>query len=228
MTSELVCELNLVIVPDDDLASRQIGLSRQMADRYPPVIELTDVSRRLTFAPHLTLYQVSIAMKDMPSLQTVFAALASETSVFSLQALEYGANEEEGSFEVRYEPASDLMQFQDVLIGRVNPLRGSLLLERDPAGRKLSDLIEEASTRGENIRRTGFDAVGDPSTGGLFHPHSTINWFELGSSVDLDDPQLPPVSDLDGRFVTLGIYTLGPYGTCAQRLAEFPLTGGPS
>lgn len=228
MNGELVCELNLVIVPDDDLAKRQVDLSRQMADRYPPVIELTCVTRRLAFAPHLTLYQVPIANKDMPDLQTALSDLAHETGPFSLRATEYGANQDEGSFEVRYEPAADLMRLQDDLIGVVNPIRGGRLLERDPAGRKLSDLIQESGTRGDSIRRTGFDAVGDPATGGLFHPHSTINWFELGSPVDLDDPELPQVSELDGRFVALGAYMLGPYGTCVQRLATWKLAAGAS
>jgi hypothetical protein len=83
----------------------------------------------------------------------------------------------------------------------------------------LSDLIDQPGTAGDNIRRTGFDAVGDPADGGLFHPHVTINWLRLGTSVNLDDPGWPPLSDFNGRFVALGIYLLGPYGTCAQRLA---------
>lgn len=223
MNDELVCELNLVLVPDEELANRQTGLSRHMSDHYVPVIELTSVEPRLGFAPHLTLYQVAVAMKDMPALRATLADLAVRKAPVSLQAIEYGANAQEGSFEVRYEPASDLMQLQDELIERVNPLRGTLLRERDPAGHKLIEALEEPGTKGDNIRRTGFDAVGDPASGGMFHPHSTINWFRIGSSVDLDGPELPAVSELSGRFVALGIYLLGPYGTCAQRLAEFKL-----
>jgi hypothetical protein len=109
------------------------------------------------------------------------------------------------------------------VIGVVNPLRGALLLDRDPAGQKLTDLIQQLGTKGDNVRRTGFDAVGDPARGGLFQPHVTINWFELGTWVDIDDRKLPPVSEFNGRFVALGIYLLGPYGTCAQRLAELEL-----
>jgi hypothetical protein len=197
MNDELVCELNRVIVPDEDLAKRQVELSRQMADRYPPVIELTSVNRRLGFAPHLTIYQVPIANTDMAALQQALGALASDATTFTLHATEYGANEEEGSFEVRYEAAGELMQFQEELIGVVNPIRGSRLIERDPAGRKLSDLVQESGARGDNIRRTGFDAVGDPATGGLFHPHSTINWFEFGSRGRSRRPASP--SRLDFR-----------------------------
>jgi hypothetical protein len=101
-------------------------------------------------------------------------------------------------------------------------------LERDPAGHELTgheltDLIQEPGTKGDNIRATGFDAVGDPARGGLFQPHVTINWFELGTSVALGAEGLPPISDFNGRFLALGVYLLGPYGTCAQRMASLEL-----
>jgi hypothetical protein len=113
---------------------------------------------------------------------------------------------------------------QDDTIAVVNPLRGNLLLERDPAGRPLSERMDESGPAGDNIRRTGFDAVGDPTQGGLFYPHVTINWFEPGTSVELNATGWPPLSQFDGSFVALGIFLLGPYGTCAQRLAALHLT----
>jgi hypothetical protein len=58
--------------------------------------------------------------------------------------------------------------------------------------------------------------------GGLFHPHVTINWFELGAAVAMNDDAFPPPSQFDGGFSALGILLLGPYGTCAQRLASLP------
>jgi hypothetical protein len=41
--------------------------------------------------------------------------------------------------------------------------------------------------------------------------------------VDLTATDWPLLSHFDGRFVALGIFLLGPYGTCAQRLAALPL-----
>lgn len=41
--------------------------------------------------------------------------------------------------------------------------------------------------------------------------------------MDLNAPDWPPPSHFDGRFAALGIFLLGPYGTCAQRLAALPL-----
>ena len=36
MNQQLVCELNLALIPETELASRHITFSRQMADRYRP------------------------------------------------------------------------------------------------------------------------------------------------------------------------------------------------
>ena len=223
MNQELICELNLALIPEETLANRHIALSKQMAKQYPPVIQLNGVTPRLAFTPHLTIYQVPIKVQDLPTLYAGLAKVAANASAPSLAATEYGYNGNEESFEVRYEAPSWLMQLQDEVLAVVNPLRGDLLLERDPAGHKLSELIERQGTAGDNIRRTGFDAVGDPAQGGLFHPHVTINWFEPGTSVELNAPDWPRISDFNGRFVALGIYLLGPYGTCVQRLAALDM-----
>ena len=223
MNQELICELNLAFIPEETLANRHIALSKQMAKQYPAVIQLNGVTPRLAFTPHLTLYQVPVKVRDLPGMYDALANVTAKASAFSLAATEYGYNAQEESFEVRYEAPSWLMQLQDEVLAVVNPLRGDLLLERDPAGRKLSELIDRQGTAGDNIRRTGFDAVGDPAQGGLFHPHVTINWFEPGTSVELNAPDWPRISDFNGRFVALGIYLLGPYGTCVQRLAALDI-----
>ena len=222
---ELVCDLNLALTPDETLASRHIALSEQMAKSYRAVIELNSVTRRLAFIPHLTVYQVRIKIRDLPALYAGLANVSAKTAAFSLAATEYGFNGRDATFEVRYEAASRLMRLQDDVLAVVNPMRGDLLMERDPAGHPFSELIAQSGTVGDNIRRTGFDAVGDPAKGGTFQPHVTINWFEPGTSVDLTAPDVPRVSDFDGRFVALGIFVLGPYGTCVQRLAAMDLAG---
>jgi hypothetical protein len=228
MDLSLICELNLALIPETELASRHISFSNQMACRYRPVIQLNGVTPRVAFAPHLTLYQVPVRVQDLPGLRMALLNVAAKVSPLALRATEYGANEAEGSFEVRYEAPARLMELQDETIAAVNPLRGHLTLERDPAGRLLTERVEESGAAGDNIRRTGFDAVGDPEQGGLFHPHVTLNWFEPGTSVELNAADWPTLSHFDGRFVALGIFFLGPYGTCVQRLASLELAKRPN
>jgi len=223
MDQQLICELNLALIPETELASRHIAFSKQMAGRYRPVIQLNGVTPRVAFTPHVTLYQVPVQARDLPGLRAALLDVAAKAPSLSLSATEYRSNQDEGSFEVRYAAAARLMELQDDTIAAVNPLRGDLLLERDPAGRPLSERIDEPGLAGDNIRRTGFDAVGDPAQGGLFYPHVTINWFEPGTSVELNAADWPSLSHFDGRFVALGIFLLGPYGTCAQRLAALQL-----
>lgn len=219
MDQQLICELNLALIPETELASRHIAFSRQMASRYRSLIQLNGVTPRVAFTPHVTLYQVPLQARDLPGLCAALHGVAAKAPPLSLRATEYRSNQNEASFEVRYAAAARLMELQDATIAVVNPLRGNLLLERDPAGRPLSERIGESGPAGDNIRRTGFDAVGDPAQGGVFYPHVTINWFEPGTSVELNATEWPSLSHFDGRFVALGIFLLGPYGTCAQRLA---------
>ena len=197
--------------------------SRQMAHRYPTVIQLNAVTPRVAFTPHVTLYQAPVPVPDLARVRTELEDVADAAQPFSLTATEYGSNDDEGSFEVRYDGPARLMKLQSDTVAAVNLLRGDLLLERDPAGHLLSDRISESGTAGDNIRATGFDAVGDPADGGLFHPHVTINWFELGTPVAMNDDAFPSLSQFNGGFSELGIFLLGPYGTCAQRLAALPL-----
>jgi hypothetical protein len=228
MGERLICELNLALIPEEALASRHISFSHQMACRYRPMIQLNGVIPRVAFAPHLTLYQVPVPVRDLPGLRTALLNVAAKAPPFALRATEYGSNAAEGSFEVRYEAPARLIELQSETIAVVNPIRGNLLLERDPAGRRVKERIDESGVAGDNIRRMGFDAVGDPEHGGLFHPHVTLNWFEPGTSVERNAADWPPVSRFDGRFVALGIFVLGPYGTCAQRLASLELANRPN
>jgi hypothetical protein len=227
MNDRLICELNIALIPETELANRHICFSNQMAGRYRPVIELNGVTPRVAFAPHLTLYQVPVPVEDLPGLPNALLGVAAKVSPLALRATEYGSNAAEGSLEVRYEAPPELMQLQVETIGVVNPLRGNLLLERDPAGRPLKERADESGAAGDNIRRTGFDAVGDPEQGGLFHPHVTLNWFEPGTSVELNAADWPTIAHFDGRFMALGIFFLGPYGTCAQRLASLDFANQP-
>ena len=73
------------------------------------------------------------------------------------------------------------------------------------------------------MRKTGYWEVGDAREGGYFRPHATLNWFELGTQVDANNSLLPPVAALSGNYDTLGLFVLGPQGSCPQLLASYTL-----
>ena len=136
MNQQLICELNLALIPETELASRHITFSRQMAGRYRSLIQLDGVTPKVAFTPHVTLYQVPVQAGDLPELHAALLNVAAKAPQLWLSATEYRSNQDEGSFEVRYAPATSLMELQADTIAMVNPLRKDLLLERDPAGRR--------------------------------------------------------------------------------------------
>ena len=102
-----------------------------------------------------------------------------------------------------------LQQMQNELIDEVNKLRKGLLIEKAPDGKALNK-------DDENIQMFGFSEVNSK-----FKPHVTLNWF------DISDDQKPvckaPFLLQAFTFDSIGLFILGPNGTCAQRLASFPL-----
>ena len=139
MDQQLICELNLALIPETELASRHITFSRHMTGPYRSLIQLNGVTPRVAFTPHVTLYQVPVQARDLPGLHAPLRDVAAKAPQPWLSATEYRSNQDEGSFEVRYAPAAPSMELQADTIAVVNPLRGDLLLERDPAGRPLSE-----------------------------------------------------------------------------------------
>jgi hypothetical protein len=49
MNQQLICELNLALIPQTELASLHIAFSRQMASRYRSLIQLNGVTPKVAF-----------------------------------------------------------------------------------------------------------------------------------------------------------------------------------
>src|SRR5260370_38348002 len=92
MDQQLSCELNLALIPETELANRQISFSKQMADRYPPIIQLNGATPRLAFAPHITLYQVPVPVRYLPEMQASLFGIAARPQQFPLNATQFGAD----------------------------------------------------------------------------------------------------------------------------------------
>lgn len=129
MDQQLICELNLALIPQTGLANRHIAFSRRMAGRYRSLIQLSGVTPRVAFTPHVTLYQVPVQARDLAELNAALLGVAAKAPRLSLSATEYRSNPGEGSFEIRYAPAAQPMQLQADTIAVVNPFARGL-----PAG----------------------------------------------------------------------------------------------
>lgn len=214
---DLAIELNIALLPAPELASRLVTVSGEFAALYPAVVRLRD-GGRLALAPHLTLYQVAVGVNAVARLSEGLRgiALARRRATLRDKGIVYNAGE--ASLEAQTDVPDELTELQRAVIGLANPIREGRLLERDPAGNRVADLAGEADPLGRNIRDTGYAEVAE-----LFRPHYTLNWFQLGTAVDPD--HLRRAVDLSGEYSALGMFALGPYGTCPQLLARYEFGG---
>jgi hypothetical protein len=215
-------ELNIALVPDNTLDGRLVTLSKQLAAAHPALVQLDPGGVRLGLAPHLTLYQVPLPIAKLVDAHKQLQRVVAHWQKISLAATEYAYNQDEGSFEVRREKPPTLINMQNEVIATLNPLRGELLLERDPAGNSVRATLGAADTN--EIVRKNLQATGYGEAGELFRPHDTTNWFAPGMPLDISSLHLPELHMLDGTYVALCIFALGPRGTCVQLLASCPLT----
>lgn len=222
----LELELNIALIPSKRLGQQLAAVSKLAAERYPAVVQLSDAAnRRLAIAPHLTLLQLRLRLDDVTGAHQKLLELCRHYNTFRLDATTYSYNAEEYSLEVQYTLTQSLVDLQTDSIDQLNPLRGQLLLEYDPAGHDMQKLVKLPGQLGDAVRRTGYWEVGDPRQNGFFRPHATLNWFKPGTAIDLGAAWWPPVHEMSGAYDTLGIYMLGPYGTCPQLLAAYKLRG---
>jgi hypothetical protein len=211
----LKIELNVCLIPCDKVSNSLISYSQKFA-KYPneaTVVLENSANSRLAIAPHLTLYQVPLLVRDLEGVADILAEIAAQQlTPLHLTATSLAANVDEGSLEVRYDRPDELVKLQCEVIHRLNPMRGSNLIEKDPAGNDLS------LSRDAQVLATGFNESYE-----AFRPHVTLNWFHQGSKIDTET-----AVDLSNLFVEtsgvydkLGLFVLGPQGTCPQLLTHW-------
>ncbi|MBO0819516.1 MAG: hypothetical protein J2P26_01550 [Nocardiopsaceae bacterium] len=217
---DLAIELNIALLPSPELSERLVEVSGEFADRYPAVVRLGD-GGRLAIAPHLTLYQVSVPVDTLWRLHKGLheIALAGRPARLRCTGLAYNAGE--ASLEAQTDIPGELVELQRAVIDLANPLREGFLLERDPAGNRVADLTRDDGPLGRNIRETGYAEVEE-----LFRPHYTLNWFQLGTVLDAGALERGAgLVGLTSQCPALGLFALGPHGTCPQLLARYEFGG---
>jgi hypothetical protein len=225
MSSLLKLEINIALLPEPRLANSLVKASWDIARRHNAVIRLGIAGPKLSLVPHLTLYQAAFSVERIPTLDKELARATHGERSYDLTSIGLSYNEEEGSVEDGKEITDSLVTLQERVIFRVNSLRDGLLVERDPAGNNVADLLHARGRLGENIRDTGYGEVGDPRIGGLFRPHDTLNWLSPNTQVDIAYEQsLLSIADMSGSYSAIGLFVMGPYGTCAQLLRRYDLT----
>lgn len=225
MARSLRLEINIALLPELRLANNFIKASLGIASRHDAIVRLGVTDAKLSLVPHLTLYQAALPIKKILTLDKELAIIAHNERQHNLASIGLSYNDKEGSVEDRKEVTDSLVDLQESVISRVNPLRDGLLVEHDPAGNNVADLLHASGQLGENIRNTGYGEVGDPRTGGLFRPHDTLNWLSPNTQIDIAYEQsFLSIADMSGSYNAIGLFAMGPYGTCSQLLQRYDLT----
>lgn len=214
----MVIELNIALIPHKTTADELIAISELVAAKYPAIVRL-EQPFKLSTAPHLTLYQLPLDISQLDTAGARLTDIASYASVFNLAATKYAYNEGEASFELQRETTEPLIRLQTEVLDALNLLRGEQLLQRDPSGAEVAELVHADDPLGTNMQKYGYAEVGP-----LFRPHDTLNWLKLGEMADVNTADLPDPQTVSGQYDAIGIFALGPHGTCPQLLAKCALT----
>lgn len=211
--SELKLELCVGLTPDMSGCQDCMRASKQAKFAYSKhngFVQIGNIENRLSIAPHLTLYQFPILIDKIHQATQSLAEVARSFEAFTLVPIRYNFNKHEGSLEILYENTPKLAELQEKVLEALNPLRGGLLIEKDPGGNVLTSIVDS----NEHVFKFGFGESLDK-----FKPHVTLNWFD--EDVDGFDENsmsvlLPALGEV--KFPKLAIYIMGPNGTCVQNL----------
>jgi len=198
---------DIVLLPEETLAERAIRAS-QLLEPFGTHFTL----KVGEYYPHASLYMCQVAVDDLPKIEHALQQLAEALKPFDLSAVRYalGQGFAVGYVDPEYAVTDELRAAQEAIIAAINPLR---------AGMRESDIAKMKDATGvklENLQKYGF-----PSVGELFRPHMTLTRLKENQPEALD--VLPDISTFNGKFTRLGLFEMGPNGTCVRPLSIIEL-----
>ena len=215
-------EICIALVPEQAVSLALQNASVTLAESNTngassSILQLQGNDDRLSLAPHMTLYQTSMPIASLDSAADKVREWI-KTRVgnpLHMDACEISSNEFEGSTEIKYRPTDEIHHVQDAVVKIFNIARAGMTVEKNPAGLTLA----EARFKTSGAHLTSLEEYGFPEVGPtVFNPHVTVSWHKGGVP---DAGSLSALKDLcafSGLFNTLAIYSMGPQGSCPQRI----------
>jgi hypothetical protein len=200
-------DCDVVLLPDAALAAKAIAASRSLAR----------LGSRFTLQPdatyaHLSLYMLRLRAEDITVASDRLAVISRSSALLQLDAIRYCQSTD--YIDVEYARRKELEGLQRQIIASLNRLRDGL---------RKHDRSRLETVTGETLHN--LQQYGHQYVGGLFRPHMTLTRFNQ------EQPQaealLPPPAAFSGVFSRLGIFELGPDGTCARQLEVWELAAVP-
>lgn len=199
---------DIVLLPSHEQAELAVQASRTLA----PQGSLFTLNNQ-DFYAHASLYMFEMNVASQGDCIAALEQLSQRTSVQQLQQDGYfyqDTGHGKGYVDVAYNRNDTVDGLQMQVIELFNTLR---------AGMREKDKIKMTDATGlklENLQKYGYPAIGE-----LFRPHITLTKFPVEIEPDLT--VLPPATIFNGSFTRLGLFEMGPNGTCIRKIAEFDL-----
>ncbi len=201
-------ELNICILPSNDITNLTIKLSQQLSKNYSTEFVLNQKD----CIPHLSLYHVGIPKKNYTIIISKFEKLIKSLKSFHIDIGGYKNLDTFLFWSIK--KTEVLINFQNQIIKKVNPIReGMQRMSIDEWKNDLSLSDDQLI----NVKKFGY-----PMVEKCFDPHITITRFK-----DIKDT-MSVIKSLDTetkrmRVEKVSIGLIGPHGTLPKILNTFKL-----
>ena len=202
---------DVVLLPSEPQADYAVRASQALA----PQGSLFTLDNNHFYA-HASLYIFQMDVASQADCIAALERLAGQTSVQRLRQDGYFYQESgggKGYVDIAFERTGDADALQEHVIEAFNGLRAGM---REKDKQKMADAT---GLKLKNLQEYGYPAIGE-----LFRPHITLTKFPVEIEPDLT--VLPSGAGFDGTFTRLGLFEMGPNGTCIRKIAEFNLSLG--
>lgn len=165
------------------------------------------------FYAHASLYMFQMNEDSQEKCIAALQKIASRMSVQHLQEEGYyyqDSGHGKGYIDISFARTEQVDHLQQVVVTTFNELRDDM---RESDKNKMADAT---GIKLENLQKFGYPAIGE-----LFRPHITV--ARLPKEIEPDLSVLPPSASFDGTFTKIGLFEMGPNGTCIRKIAEFKL-----
>lgn len=197
--ASLAC--NVVLLPSEDISQKAIQTSQLLAEK-----EVLFTLAEGMFYPHVSIYMLQLKISDFVQAKQLLADLASSNQPPVLTATRFWQSKQ--FTDVEYDKSDTVGHLQRMVVSALNPIRDGMRVKDEKR------MTEATGMKLENFKKYGWDSIGE-----LYRPHLTFTRFTQYQNID--DLQLPPVSEFSGTFPAIGLCEMGANGTCVRKIATF-------
>lgn len=199
--------LNIAFIPPKEIADYATGLCRKVMEDHEVSFSLDGVNN----FPHITIYQLVIPEKNLEKLVGILDSITEKITIQRFEFINFQENF--GFLGASFKAVEAIKAVQREIVDRVTGLR---------EGRDILE-VDDPRTKGwpeshkKIVAGYGFDNLFD-----FYNPHITITRLpDFKKAQDLAGKLAWPFSEFESN--SIGLYSLGEFGTCNKLIREFKL-----